>query len=696
MCIDKVKIFKDSVHGYIEIPSIVVSNIIDTEQFQRLRYIEQTSMRSLYPAARHDRFIHSLGVYYLGKQAFSGFEKNSRKVIESLKTKMPDDIYNVINKDEWWSRQRLLFEIACLMHDCAHAPFSHTLEQYYKLKTNADGTPKLIELLIDACDKLGDSLFRSDLYLVDKSDWLGAPHEQLSSYIILKEYRTAIKNIFNTILPDSSICDDDYVFICRMILGCRYKKTDVVTSLKNCIISLLNSSTIDVDTLDYIVRDAQMSGISAYNIDYQRILNSFTILPVKKYIDYCVENSDITGLWLDKSRFCVSRLSGRLCGEFLAKGKNLPKTISLVSDFSDCIKNEDLLLTRSFKTIVEIKNAKDGDIQLNSTSKFVNAQFSGMINGDKIVEPKDELNNNFSFVLGYDKRCLSIIQNTIDARNNEYLWIYTHPKVLYNSYFLQCKLLDIAANYLCEKLIKLFGDKLPKINELDCVTQILGYEELYDDTDIKIRTKLNETGYYFYRSNDNDINALFKRIFLEIQTEKNKSDTAKEFVDLYEDYYSRKQRRLFWKSFMEKEVYSDYCNRYYDGFDGICKFLSNVSDAPKSDSKPYKMINTPELDIFKKQGFEDILVIISTAKIKSISFPNFYVKYDDKNVRLCDIFDSNMINDGLEKKVEYIYYRGNVKVNNLLLVDLNKELNELYSKDRMKELRDLKGQETII
>ena len=53
MCIDKVKIFKDSVHGYIEIPSIVVSNIIDTEQFQRLRYIEQTSMRSLYPAARY-------------------------------------------------------------------------------------------------------------------------------------------------------------------------------------------------------------------------------------------------------------------------------------------------------------------------------------------------------------------------------------------------------------------------------------------------------------------------------------------------------------------------------------------------------------------------------------------------------------------------------------------------------------------
>lgn len=689
MCIDKVKIFKDSVHGYIEIPSIVVSNIIDTEQFQRLRYIEQTSMRSLYPAARHDRFIHSLGVYYLGKQAFSGFEKNSRKVIESLKTKMPDDIYNVINKDEWWSKQRLLFEIACLMHDCAHAPFSHTLEQYYKLKTNADGTPKLIELLIDACDKLGDTSFRSDLYLVDKSDWLGAPHEQLSSYVILKEYREAIKNIFEILLPDSIIYDDDYVFICRMILGCRYIETNVIASLKNCIISLLNSSTIDVDSLDYIVRDAQMSGISAYNIDYQRILNAFTIIPVKCFIDECVEKCNISGLWYEKSRFLVSNLSGMLCGEFIAKGKNLLNAVSCVPNGNDIKIVKDIIYSSSFNSIVNIKDAKDGDIQLRSTAKLVNTLFSGKINGKKIVESQDELNNNLSFVLGYDKRCLSIIQNTIDARNNEYLWIYTHPKVLYNSNFLQCKLLDIAAKYLSEKLIKKYKEELPEINELDCITQILGYEELYDDTDKKIRLKLNETGYYFNRSNDNDINALFKRIYLEIKNENNKSDTATEFVDLYEDYYSRKQRRLFWKSFMEKEVYSDYCNRYYDGFDGICKFLSNVSDAPKSDSKPYKMINTPELDIFKKHGFEDILVIISTAKIKSISFPNFFVKYDDKNVRLCDIFDSNMINDGLEKKVEYIYYKGNVKVNYLLLVDLNKELNELYSKDRMKELMGL-------
>ena len=39
---EKMKIFKDSVHGYIQIPETIVKYIIDTQLFQRLRCIEQT------------------------------------------------------------------------------------------------------------------------------------------------------------------------------------------------------------------------------------------------------------------------------------------------------------------------------------------------------------------------------------------------------------------------------------------------------------------------------------------------------------------------------------------------------------------------------------------------------------------------------------------------------------------------------
>ena len=60
------KCIKDSVHGNILIRDELVNTILDTPAFQRLRRIEQTAIRSIYPSARHDRFIHSLGVYYIG------------------------------------------------------------------------------------------------------------------------------------------------------------------------------------------------------------------------------------------------------------------------------------------------------------------------------------------------------------------------------------------------------------------------------------------------------------------------------------------------------------------------------------------------------------------------------------------------------------------------------------------------------
>ena len=55
----KAKVFKDPVHGYISVDEDIVDRIIDCMYFQRLRRIEQSSMRCVYPSARHDRFAHS-------------------------------------------------------------------------------------------------------------------------------------------------------------------------------------------------------------------------------------------------------------------------------------------------------------------------------------------------------------------------------------------------------------------------------------------------------------------------------------------------------------------------------------------------------------------------------------------------------------------------------------------------------------
>ena len=61
---NKEKIFRDPIYGYISVSEDYCKKFIDTPIFQRLRRIEQTSMRVLFPSARHDRFVHSIGVYY--------------------------------------------------------------------------------------------------------------------------------------------------------------------------------------------------------------------------------------------------------------------------------------------------------------------------------------------------------------------------------------------------------------------------------------------------------------------------------------------------------------------------------------------------------------------------------------------------------------------------------------------------------
>lgn len=76
------KIIKDSIHGYITLDE-TFSYIIDSSEFQRLKYIEQGSFRVLYPAARHDRFIHSLGTYHLACKFAQNFIQNIQEDLRS-------------------------------------------------------------------------------------------------------------------------------------------------------------------------------------------------------------------------------------------------------------------------------------------------------------------------------------------------------------------------------------------------------------------------------------------------------------------------------------------------------------------------------------------------------------------------------------------------------------------------------------
>jgi uncharacterized protein len=102
------KIFNDPVHGFIEVPKGIILDLIDSDEFQRLRRIRQLALTSLvYPGAMHSRFNHALGAMFLMQQA-----------LEVLKSKGAD-----ISPEETEAAQ-----IAILLHDVGHGPFSHALE----------------------------------------------------------------------------------------------------------------------------------------------------------------------------------------------------------------------------------------------------------------------------------------------------------------------------------------------------------------------------------------------------------------------------------------------------------------------------------------------------------------------------------------------------------------------------------------
>jgi len=104
----KIKIFNDPVYGFITVPDNILMKIIDHPYFQRLRRIKQLGMTHyVYPGALHTRFHHALGALHLMQQA-----------IEVLKMKEVD-----ITDEE-----SLAVQIAILLHDIGHGPFSHALE----------------------------------------------------------------------------------------------------------------------------------------------------------------------------------------------------------------------------------------------------------------------------------------------------------------------------------------------------------------------------------------------------------------------------------------------------------------------------------------------------------------------------------------------------------------------------------------
>lgn len=111
---NKRKIINDPVHGFLNIPTELLYDLVQHPHFQRLRRIKQLGLAEfVYPGATHTRFHHALGAMHL-----------MGLTLHTLRQKGID-----ISPEELEGAQ-----IAILLHDIGHGPMSHALE--YSLLQN--------------------------------------------------------------------------------------------------------------------------------------------------------------------------------------------------------------------------------------------------------------------------------------------------------------------------------------------------------------------------------------------------------------------------------------------------------------------------------------------------------------------------------------------------------------------------------
>lgn len=212
----------DAIHGDIHLTSREVK-VLNTASFQRLRHIKQLQMSQMtYPNATHTRFAHSLGALAIMKKTLHIAEENNG-------IKLPEDLHENLR-------------LAALLHDIGHYPYSHLMERLDNVKLTEDqlanGTQKRI--------------------LLDTTPY---PHHETLGRLIITNQTDIIEAV-----------------------GGEAKAKDIAEILnplksESSKWGKLIHSSLDLDRLDYLLRDSHAVGVPYGQIDINYLLNAMIISP---------------------------------------------------------------------------------------------------------------------------------------------------------------------------------------------------------------------------------------------------------------------------------------------------------------------------------------------------------------------------------------------------------------------------------
>ena len=200
-------------------PEKTEKDLLDSPWLQRLRRIYQLqSARWVYPAAEHSRFQHSLGTMHIAGE----FGRYLYPSLSEVCTDTPS--LNYVEE---------LLRVAGLLHDVGHGPYGHFFDEY----------------------------FLSQYSLT---------HEDLGQLIIMRKLNKIISRIRRG--PGGPFVKGEFLdpvqvaFLIKMPTGQETKQPRWLQLLRQ-----LFSGIYTVDNLDYVQRDAYMTGFSLDIVDITRL-----------------------------------------------------------------------------------------------------------------------------------------------------------------------------------------------------------------------------------------------------------------------------------------------------------------------------------------------------------------------------------------------------------------------------------------
>ena len=253
-----VNLISDPVHGYIELTKrlgpaesaaaglpaeeVAEEDLLDTAWLQRLRRISQLqSARWVFPTAEHSRFTHGLGVMHEAGLWARSLYPSLRAALAAAPDGAPIPSEGLVTET---------LRMAGLLHDVGHGPFAHFFDDHVLAAFEAPPDPR-------------------------RTGAKPLTHEDLSARIVTEELGPQLRGLRRApgaVAERDAFADDEAIDPAWVaFLIAKPALADPAMPRWVRWLAPLLSGVFTVDNLDYVRRDALLTGVAVGPIDVDRL-----------------------------------------------------------------------------------------------------------------------------------------------------------------------------------------------------------------------------------------------------------------------------------------------------------------------------------------------------------------------------------------------------------------------------------------